>query len=451
MRLFGLTIARTKSLVAATKKALSPVLENRGWYRIFESFAGAWQTNVVVDRDLVLSYHAVYACISLIAGDVAKLRLKLVEKRGGVWQEIESPINPVFTKPNSYQTRQQFFESWVISKLVRGNTYVLLERDAGGRVVALYVLDPSRVKVLIADDGSVFYELSQDQLNGLDKPTVIVPAREIIHDRADCLYHPLIGTSPIFAAGLAATQGLNIQTNSANFFSNRSMPGGILTADGAISDETATRLKSAWDSNYSGTNAGKVAVLGDGLKFQALTVTAEDAQLIEQLRWTAEVVCGVFHVPPFMAGVGPEPNYNNVQALTLRYYSQCLQKLLEAIESCLDIGLGLGAGIGVEFDLDGLLRMDSVTQVAALKESVGAGIRSPNEARAKLDLAPVEGGEGPYLQQQNFSLAALAKRDSKPDPFGKSEAAAPAPPSEQARSILKAADWDAARALLEVA
>ena len=88
--------------------------------------------------------------------------------------------------------------------------------------------------------------------------------------------------SPIFAAGLAATQGLHIQSNSATFFKNGSNPGGVLTAPGAISDETAARLKVAWSTNYSGENAGKVAVLGDGLKYEAMAVTATDAQLIEQ-------------------------------------------------------------------------------------------------------------------------------------------------------------------------
>src|SRR5690606_12827869 len=109
------------------------------------------------------------------------------------------------------------------------------------------------------------------------------------------------------------------------------------------------------------------------------------------LKWTAEVVCGVFHVPAFMAGVGTEPNYNNVQNLTLRYYPQCLQRLLEDIEAALDAALGHGPGLGVEFDLDGLLRMDSVTQMQVMKEGISAGVIAPNEARAKIDMKAVAG------------------------------------------------------------
>src|SRR5690606_3399039 len=140
---------------------------------------------------------------------------------------------------------------------------------------------------------------------------------------SDLLFHPLVGLSPIFANGLAAIQGLKMQEHSARFFGNNANPGGILTAPGEIDDETAKRLKEYWESNYTGKNAGKIAVLGDGLKYQQLQIAATDAQLVEQLKWSAEVVCSTFHVPGFLIGVGAEPTYNNVSNLTLRYYSQC--------------------------------------------------------------------------------------------------------------------------------
>lgn len=420
MRLFGLTVTR--------EKALSPVAENRGgWFAIIrESFAGAWQKNIEVDNNLVLSYPAVYACLTLIASDIAKMRVKLVQRDGEIWAEVQNPAySPVLRKPNGFQNRIQFWESWIISKLTRGNTYVLKARDGRGVVSALYVLDPNRVQPLVADDGTVFYALQSDNVSGL-KGDITVPAREIIHDRMNCLFHPLVGTSPILASGLAATQGREIQNSSTRFFRNRAMPSGILTGPGRIAKEDVDRLKAQWEQNYGGDNTGKIAVLGGGLKFESMTMTATDAQLIEQLRWTAEVICSTFHVPPYKIGIGQMPTYNNIQALNVEYYSQCLQVLIEAAELCLDEGLEMGADIGTEFDLDGLLRMDTVTQVTAEKEAVGAGIKAPNEARKRFDLKPVEGGETPYLQQQNYSLGALAKRDAKADPFAKGGKQTPA-------------------------
>lgn len=423
MRLFGFEITR--------KKTLSSVAENRGgwWPVVRESFAGAWQQNVVVDQNLALSYHAVFSCITLIASDIAKLRVKLVELTAGpngIWTETSNPAySPVLRKPNLYQNRIQFWESWIISKLTAGNTYALKQRDGRGVVVRLYILDPRRTRPLVADDGSVFYELNADNLSGLPEG-LIVPAREIIHDRMNCLFHPLVGVSPLYAAGLPATQGLNIQNNSAWFFKNKSSPGGVLTAPGHIPDDTATRLKAYWDENFSGENRGKVAVLGDGLKFEAMAVSPVDAQLIEQLKMTAEMVCTTFHVPPYKIGLGAMPTNNNVQALNVEYYSQCLQSLIEAAELCLDEGLDVGERLGVEFDLDGLLRMDTQTQINTLKEAVGAALMAPDEARRKLDLPPVKGGSSPYLQEQNFSLAALAKRDALDDPWASRSSSKPA-------------------------
>ncbi|MBB6013496.1 HK97 family phage portal protein [Aquamicrobium lusatiense] len=419
MKIFGLPVPFTGERKAAT---LSSVNDNRGWHKIFEANTGNWQRNIVVKRDSVLAYHAVYACMTLIASDIAKLRVKLVQEHSsGVWEEVSNPAyTPVLRKPNHYQTRIQFYENWVLSKLMRGNTYVLKERDNRGVVTALYVLDPNLVTVMVTDDGEVFYQLAADNLPNVQED-ILVPASEIIHDRFNCLFHPLVGTSPIFANGVAAMQGVHIQNNSATFFGNKSQPGGILTAPGNISDETAARLKAYWETEFSGKNAGKVAVVGDGLQYQQLMISAHESQLIEQLRWTAEVICSTFHVPPYKIGVGQLPSYNNVQALNVEYYSQCLQRHIEDIEICLDEGLSLmqpgKSSMGVEFDLDNLLRMDAVTQMDVLEKSKGK--LTVNEQRLRLNVKPVAGGDTVYLQEQDHSLEALAKRDAGPDPFGR--------------------------------
>lgn len=426
-------LSRALTVSKAAPQNLSSVAD-RGWFRIIsESFTGAWQRNIEVRLENVLTYSAVYACVTLIASDIAKMLILLVEKTDGIWTEVESAaFSPVLRKPNRYQNRIQFITQWVISKLIHGNTYILKQRDNRGVVVAMYVLDPLRTKPLVAPDGSVFYQLGKDALSGLDQDLPAVPASEIIHDTMVALYHPLCGVSPISACGLAAVQGLNIQNNSTKFFENGSRPGGILTAPTEINDDTAKRLKEHWDNNYTGANAGKVAVLGDGLKYESMSVSAADSQLIEQLKWTAETVCSCFHVPPYMIGVGPAPTYNNIEALNQQYYSQCLQSLIEAIELHLDEGLGLdrveGKTYGTEFDLDGLLRMDTATKVKSVADSIKGGFLAPNEGRAKFDLKPVAGGNTPYLQQQNYSLAALNKRDTGDDPFASSRV--PAAPTE---------------------
>lgn len=424
-------ISRERRVEPAFEKAIAPVTQGRGgWYRIFESFPGAFQRNVEIRFDSVLSNHADFACRTLIASDISKLRIKLVGRdKEGVWTEFSNTAHsPVLRKPNDFQNRIQFMESWMLSKLQHGNAYILKQRDGSGVVRKLYVLDPRLVTPLVSSDGSVFYQLNADDLTGV-KQSVIVPAREIIHDRFNCFYHPLVGLSPIFAGGLAAMQGLAIQNDNATFFQNGANPGGVLTAPAAIEDDTAKRVKEYWDTNFAGENSGKVAVLGDGLKYEAMKAKATDSQMIESLKWTAEVVCSTYHVPPYKIGVGSMPSHNNVQALNVEYYSQCLQVLIESIELCLDEGLEMKEGVGTELDVDNLLRMDSVTQMDVLDKA--KSVMTLDERRKRLDLKSVIGGDTIYMQQQDHSLEAIAARDAQLIEQSKNPPApvpAPAPP-----------------------
>jgi len=433
MRIFGLEISIKKAVAAL----LQPISGNGGWWPLIrESFTGAWQQNVEVSQDTVLAYPAVYACTTLIASDIGKLRIKLVEEDdNGVSSEVtrNSPFLPLLRRPNTYQNRIQFVQQWMLSKLIHGNTYALKVRDNRGIVTRLYILNPLRVKVLVAPDGSVWYELQQDMLSLVpESEPVTVPASEMIHDTMECLFHPLVGISPLYAAGLAATQGFNIQTHSAKFFKNQSRPSGVLTAPGSISDETAARLKAAWDTNFGGENSGKTAVLGDGLKYEAMSMSAEASQLIDQLKITAEMVCSCYHVPGYKVGVGAMPPASNIEALDQQYYSQCLQKLIESFELSVGEGISLPTNYYIELDLAGLLRMDTAAQYRTLAEGVKGSIIAPNEARLKLNLPPVPGGDSPMAQQQNYSLEALAKRDALADPFatGGQTASSPAPMDE---------------------
>jgi HK97 family phage portal protein len=454
MRLFGFDLTLKRA------NALQPVYGGgeRGWQTWSiggEPFMGGFQQDAHLPRDAVLANWTVFACMTLIAGDVAKMRVKLMQRDGGgLWSETENPaFSPVLRRPNSYQTRQKFLESWIFSKLAHGNAYILKERDARQVVVALYVLDPQCVKPLVATNGDVYYELKADYLSHIGEESVVVPASEIIHDRMWCLHHPLVGLSPLFAAGLAASQGIRIQTNSARFFANMSRPAGILTSEQQLSPTLAAEYKLNWEQNYGPGREGRTAVLGAGLKYQTLTQSAKDSELVDQLKMSAEMVCSTFHVPAWKVGVGPIPPFQTADTQNQIYYDTCLQPLVEAAEACLDEGLGLGESpnkaLGTELDLDALLRMDQGALTAVLEKQVGAGITSPNEARARLNMQPVPGGESPLLQQQNYSLPALAKRDAGDDPFGKAAPAAPAPtPPDAAAGKALAAE---VRKLLELA
>lgn len=398
---------------------------------IHEPYTGAWQKNDELKRTDLTHFHAVFACISLIAADIGKLRIQTKSSQNGVLLPTKSRTDAILKKPNRHQSWQQFIESWVSSKLLRGNAYVLKQRDIFGDVWQMYVLNPDRVKVLVSGDGEVFYQISTDKLYGLTDTTV--PASEMIHDRMNCFYHPLVGLSPLTACGISVGLGLSIQHTSATLFGNNSRPSGILSVPSDISKETAQKVKSDWQANYSGIKRGGIAVLGSGAKYEPIAMSASDSQAIEQLKMSGETVCSVFHVPAFKVGMGEIKAGQKVSDLNEIYYSDCLQHYIEAIENLLDEHLDLEKGVECEADLSPLIRMDSTSQMAYLKEGTHSGILSPNEARATLGLPPVVGGESPLMQQQNYSLEALAKRDNSADPFG--NAPTPSEPKKTAKAV----------------
>lgn len=436
MNIFGYELTfRKKAAPTLTNPVNYASYYTSPWYgAILEADTGNWQRNIVVaPTQTQLSYAAVFCCVTGIASDIAKMRIKLSRNTDGIWREVveQSPFLPVLRKPNRYQTRIKFIEQWIISKLLYGNSYILKQRqDARGIVTALYVINPQYVQPLVAEDGGIYYEICRDWLNQNEEERLVVPASEVIHDMMVSLWHPLVGVSPLYACGVTATMGNSIQANSTKFFGNKSMPGGMLKAPGSISNETAARLKSTFESSFSGDNMGKTFVAGDGIEFIPFSIPAQDAQLIEQLKWTVEDVARAFHYPLEKMGGAPAPysTTNNTEARVMAYYSDCLQPIIEALELCLDEGLSLPSDMGTEMDLDNLWRMDTSALIESGAKGTGAGILMPNEVRFKLNLDPVEGGDTPYLQQQNYSLAALAKRDAG-DPFPKPIPVAPAEPT----------------------
>lgn len=430
------------------EKALQQPSDRGGWMSLIsEPFAGAWQRNLEINPTTVLSFHAVFSCISLIASDISKMPLRLMRRdSNGIWKENNSGTPArIYRRPNAFQNRMQFFECWLNSKLCHGNTVALKIRNTRGDLTELRILDWNKVTPLVADDGSVFYQINPDNMTGVEA-SVTVPAREVIHDRFNCLFHPLIGLSPIYAAGLAAMQGHHIQENSAHFFRNGSKPSGVIEVPGTITDENARKLKANWETGYTGENAGKTGLLSNGAKYNPISMSADDAKVVEQLQMSEKIVCSTFHVPAYKAGVGDLPSYDNIEALEQQYYSQCLQTLIESIELLLDEAFELEDDAGTEFDVSALLRMDSERRIKTLGEGVKNTILTPNEARRSENLPPVTGGDELYLQQQNFSLGALARRDASDDPFCK-KSATPQPVSDEGKA-LSDAEQAAAKAML---
>jgi len=396
---------------------LWPVRSGPSGYLVRESYSGAWQKNdEIVLRDPT-SFSAVYAAVNRIAEDVAKLKIGLVkEDVKGIWARHKSATyDSLLRRPNSYQNSQQFFQSWIYSLLLEGNLYALKERDKTGRVIALHVLDARKIRPVVAADGDWAYEADGGQeLAGLtDQETILIPKTEMIHDRIATFRHVLLGMSPLVAAADSIAVAQEIQRSTLTLHKNSARVSGVLTAPGSISDEAALSLSQHWKDNFTGNNAGKVAVLADGLSYKSFDIVdSASGQLVEHLQLSAEVVCSVFAVPVHLVqmGEGASTKYDNLSVLTQSYYNFTIMPRLEAIESLLNEGLGLPPDVSTEFDVGALLRLDPAAMIEAQAAGINAGLFKINEGRFALNLPPVPYGDEIYQQRQYAPLSQLAKQ-----------------------------------------
>lgn len=411
MKIFGLEIRRTEKL-------LNPVAGyGGGWRTIFEPFTGAWQKNEELKVADLTCYPTLYACLSYLNQDIGKCPFQLVNKESnGIFTEVENPAySPVLRKPNSYQTAQFFREAWILSKLISGNTYVLKQRDNRGVVTALYVLDPCRVMPMVSDAGRVFYQINYPSAQNLlpefyANTQLTVPASEIIHDRLNCFHHQLIGVPPLCAAYWPAVKNLKILKSASEFFGNSAQPGGILTAPAGMTETDAKAVQEYWQTNYSGTNAGKVAVIGADMKFTSFAMKSADSQLVEQMRYSDEQICQPFKIKPYKVGIGNPPGGWKSDDVNVEYHSDAVSPLIEAMENLLDEGLGISRPLSIWVDTDPLWRMDEGKLADVQTKLVQGMIRTPDGARLKFNDPPIDGGDTLWGQHQDYPLGMLAKR-----------------------------------------
>ncbi len=440
MRLFGFDIARANGpLVSTREKSSTPINDWRGgWRTILEPFTGAWQRNKEEKRETILCYPTLYACLDSISSDIGKLPFTVRrQSENKIWVTVREKFTELLIKPNHYQTEQQFRECWILSKLIHGNTYVLIARDNRGTPQFLYILDAWRVMPMVSESGEVFYQLNYPDAANLlpaDYPAsqLIIPASEIIHDRMNTFHHQLIGVPPICAAHWPAVKNLKILKNSTDFFTNGANPGGILTAPAGMSERDADDVKEYWNTQFSNVNSGKVAVIGADMKFTSFAFKSADSQMVEQMRYSDEQICQPFGVPPFIVGIGSIPAGLKADDMMGLYYQRALQKHIEAMEALLNQGLGLSWPMTVELDLEPLLRMDSQKRAEVWGKLANDGVATPNESRLSFNLAPLDGGDTVYMQQQDFPLDQVRQNKiaepAEPEPT-------PPPETEEQRNL----------------
>lgn len=407
----------------------------------FEDAAGFQLGRDDFARSDMTRFSAVYACVSILASDFAKLPIRhfRLGPDGGKTTLTNTGLARIFRRPNFYMTKTDLLLRLMESLLLYGNAYWFVVYNGRGEPDELWPLNPRRVWPYIAPDGEVWYRISDDDFVDLDDYRIeqLVPARHVLHHRIISLTHPLIGVTPLHAAASSAATGQRILIQSESFFRRASQPSGLITVPGALRQPTVERLRALWAAAYSGANVGRTAILDNGARWEPLGMTAADSQLIDQLRFTIEDVARVYRVPPFLLGDMAKASYRNAEQMMRAYYAQTLSSYINSLEDRINAFFDLARySEGVEMDAESLLRTDFEARINGYSRAILGGIMTPNEVRLREGLNPLPGGDVLLTQVQMVPLSMVAT--------GQTAMTAGRTPDRSSASAADAADADAA-------
>jgi HK97 family phage portal protein len=362
---------------------------------------------VPVSPHLAENMSAVFACVQIISESVASLPLAVYRTDAGAQVRSAAPGHPVSQlfagDPNDLQTAPEFIEMMTAHCLLRGNSYAEIVRDAKGQPVQLIPLHPDWVSVVtFANSRRIAYDVS-DPRGGTRR---VLP-EEMLHlkDRSD---DGIIGKSRLHRARETFGTVAATERFAAANFRNGAALSGVLSHPEQIGEEAGQNLRRSFESIYKGAdNAGRIAILEEGLKWQAISVSAEDAQMLESRRFGVEAIARIFRVPLPVLGDLTNANYSNVVEMNRMFFGHCLQPWLVRWEKLIQRSLFSEAGRAsyeVEFDADLLLRGDMLTRFQAYRIARETGVYNANELRAFEKQNPrTDPGGDEYLTPANMA------------------------------------------------
>lgn len=373
-----------------------------------------WQRNLEVGSWGVRRVPAAYAAVIANASAVSQCwprHLRETSRKAGFERVTTSPAFRIFREPNPYETWPVFMLNLVATMQFDGTAYAIVLRNDDGKVESLHrVPRGSCFPFVNPEDGSIFYSIGTLEMRPAYKgPLVgadyVVPARDVMALRQYCPRHPLLGESPAAAAALALGINVALSRSQAVFFSRMSRPSGVLSSDQPLTKEQITRARENWAAQSNLMAQGGVPVLGNGMKWVPMTITSEDAQLIQAQRMSVEDIARVYRVPLPVIGDLEHATLTNVESLISFWLSTGLGSLLELVERAFDHLFGFDTVTEyTDFDVAALLRTDFAGRIEGLCKGIQGGLFKPDEAREKEGLPPVPGGDKVYVQQQMVPL-----------------------------------------------
>jgi HK97 family phage portal protein len=331
---------------------------------------------VPVNPSTAMQHSAVWGCVDLIAGSISTL--PLAAYRDGDERPLPA-LPPILRAPSAGWSLPEFIYATLQSLLLRGNAYGLIVDRAGAGLLPSQVELLAYERVGVEVNGTVTYRVDGHEVD---------PA-SIWHCRAFTAPGQVLGLSPLQHAKQAAGLGLGAERYAARFFGESAIPAGVITSDQDIKQDRATTIKERWRAAHQGHR--DIAVLGNGARFQAITIPPEEAQFPEATKANVATICRYYRVPPELmaSDSGGSLTYANVEQRALDFLTFCLRRWIVTMEVALSALLS--STTTVKFNAAALVRTDLLTRYQAHESAIRAGWKLRSEVRELEDLPAIPG------------------------------------------------------------
>ena len=346
--------------------------------------------------DAAMQVSTVYACVSLLARVISSLPLMVYEtmpdgrrklaRDSRLWMVLHS-------RPNDVMTPRDFWSTMIMHWAMRGNAYAQIIRDSSGDLISLWPLSPDQTEVFVDENGQVAYKYQKDG------QTYILGLDDVFHIKD--IGNGLIGLSKLSFMSSSVKEATDTQKFATANAENYGKPSGILTVDHILKkdkngvNERDRIRQSLYDFRTGGSS--KIVVLEADMKFNPVTLTPEESQLIENRRFSVEEICRWFGVPPVLIGASGATTWGSgISEITSGFVKFTIGPMLVSIEQALRsrvFTLDERMTMQAEFSLDALMRGDITSRYQAYATAVQNGFKTRNEVRQLENDEPVEGGD----------------------------------------------------------
>lgn len=377
----------------------------------YSFFFGRSTSGKTVNERTAMQTTAVYSCVRILSEAVASLPIHVYRYTDtGKERVYTHPLyHLLHDEPNPEMTSFVFRETLMSHLLVWGNAYAQIIRDGNGKVLALYPLLPDKMEAERDEHGQLYYIYTR---NSDENPNFKEYGRVYLREQ-DVLHIPglgfdgLVGYSPIAMAKNAVGMTLACEEYGASFFENGANPGGVLEHPGVLKDPA--KVRESWQSVYGGSrNAGKVAVLEEGMKYQQIGIPPEEAQFLETRKFQINEIARLYRIPPHMVGDLDKSSFSNIEQQSLEFVKYTLDPWVIRWEQSLQRALFLPQEkqeYFIKLNVDGLLRGDYQSRMNGYSVGRQNGWLSANDIREMEDmnLIPKEEGGDLYLINGNMT------------------------------------------------